>query len=108
MLEIAVVNQIVPDTSKEAVGRRLRLTREARGMNQAVLAKVLHVSPQKWNTYERGVAMIQPPLLAQFCALTGSTSDWIYLESMATLPMALAQKINELIEAEEQARAYEA
>lgn len=100
MEEIADMNQTVPDTSKLAVGRRLMLTREARGWSQVQLANLLKVSPQKWNTYERGVAMIQPALLAKFCAISGATSDWILLDSMTMLPMALNAKINEIIERE--------
>lgn len=82
------------DTSRAAIGRRLRETREALGMNQASFARLVKISPQAINNYERGY---QRPHLDQaflICRATGATLDWIYMGDPSGLPGRIFQKID--------------
>nr|WP_284392827.1 helix-turn-helix transcriptional regulator [Devosia yakushimensis] len=83
----------MPDTSNQAIGRRLVAVREARGHLQATMAKLMDVSYQRWGNYERGERFPPPDLLARFWQLTGATSDFILFGHMNGLPYELAEKL---------------
>ena len=83
----------MPDTSNEAIGRRLIAVREARGLRSAAMARMMDMSTQRWGGYERGRNIPPPNVLARFWQLTGATSDYILFGVMAGLPMDLAQRL---------------
>lgn len=78
-----------PDTSNEAIGRRLAEVREARGLHASALARMMEMSPQRWGSYERGRTIPPPQVLARFWQLTGATSDYVLFGSMTGMPMEL-------------------
>lgn len=86
----------LPDTSPQAIGRRLATVRAARGLNQSALARALEVSPQRWGQYERGERMVPPDMLARFWQLTGATADYILFERLDGLPFELATRLVDL------------
>jgi len=83
----------MPDTSNEAIGRRLIAVREARGLHSSAMARMMDMSTQRWGGYERGRNVPPPMVLARFWQLTGATSDYILFGVIAGLPMDLAQRL---------------
>lgn len=78
------------------VGSRLQTTRIALGKTQADLARVLLISPQRWNNYERGARPIDIEFAIRLCERFGVTLDWLYRGIVAGLPFELAQRVEEL------------
>lgn len=90
------MGNLPPDTSKDAIGRRLVAARTARGLNGATTAQRLGLSPQRYGNYENGRSIMPPDVLARFWQLTGATSDYVLFARIETLPMELADKIREI------------
>ena len=69
-----------PD-SVDAVGERLRLTREASGYpgrKQAEFARFVQISENAWNHYELGRRLIPPHEALKLRRKVGASLDWIY------------------------------
>lgn len=81
--------QFEPDTSKQAVGNRLRAIRMARGWESGYIAQLVGVLPQSWSNYESGKAYPSYPTIAKVWRLTGATSDFILLGNPAGMPHEL-------------------
>jgi transcriptional regulator with XRE-family HTH domain len=80
----------------DAIADRLRLIREAKGLIQASMARLVGITPQEWNNWERGRDRISLEKAIQVCAATGASLDWIYRGDMKGLPLDLATRIQEL------------
>jgi transcriptional regulator with XRE-family HTH domain len=78
------------------VGNRLQLTRIALGKSQAELARVLLISPQRWNNYERGARPIDIEFAIRLCERFSLTLDWLYRGQMGGLPFELAQRLGSI------------
>lgn len=78
------------------VGNRLQMTRLALGKSQADLARVLLISPQRWNNYERGARPIDIEFAIRLCERFGLTLDWLYRGQMGGLPFELAQRLGSI------------
>jgi len=81
--------QFEPDTSKEAVGNRLRAIRMARGWESGFTAQLVGVLPQSWSNYEAGKAYPSFATIAKLWQLTGATSDFILFGNPAGMPHGL-------------------
>lgn len=81
--------------SKEAIGKRLALTREILGLTQAEFADLCNISRNTYNQYERGVN--RPPIDAGLVIRdkAGISLDWIYAGDPSTLRWDIANKIKE-------------
>ena len=82
--------------SKAAIGKRLQLTREVLGFNQADFADRCGIARNTYNQYEMGVN--RPPVEAalKLRELFGLTLDWIYAGDSSALKYELADKIKGL------------
>jgi len=60
-----------------AIGRRLRLAREAAGLTQAQVAERLDITEQAYSRYESG-CRITAEDLARVAALLGRPIEWFY------------------------------
>lgn len=78
------------------VGSRLQMTRIALGKTQAELARVLLISPQRWNNYERGARPIDIEFAIRLCERFSITLDWLYRGQMGGLPYELAQRLGSI------------
>lgn len=79
-----------------AVGTRMKKIRMAKGIkNQTVMAALMGVQPNRYNNWEKGVALITAPDAIVFCAKTGATLDYIYRGETAALPLNLATALEE-------------
>jgi transcriptional regulator with XRE-family HTH domain len=86
-------------TSLEAIGRRLRLFRQARGFTQAQLARISGLSSQSINNYEgarRRISLDQAFKLHT----VGARIEYLYLGDEAHLPADVLTKIRALEHAE--------
>jgi len=63
---------------KIAVGRRLRIAIEAKGLTQAQVCRELNESTTKLGNWLRGDNYPEPWFVARFCTRYGITTDWIY------------------------------
>lgn len=75
---------------RKAIAERLKLTREALGLNQAAFARLTGIEPQAINNYETGLRGISVDQAIKICAATGVSLDWIYRGLSAGLPINLA------------------
>lgn len=85
----------MPDTSGEAIGKRLVAVREARGYLQGFLVQLLDTSQQRWSNYEKGNRVLPNDLLYKFCKVTGATTDFVLFGEMSGMPMDLVQILRE-------------
>src|SRR5689334_17068192 len=84
------------DRSLREIGERLRLTREALGLNQTVFARKAKVALSAYNQYEKGKMR---PAIDQAIKIRDAhrlTLDWIYLGDNSGLAAALADAIKTL------------
>lgn len=82
--------------TKDAIGKRLQLSREALGVSQSEFADRCEIARNTYNQYEKGVN--KPPVDAalKMRELYGLTLDWIYAGDPSTLRHEIADKIREL------------
>lgn len=74
---------------RRVVGARLGAFREARKKSQAEFARLMDISPQRWNNYETGRRPVEISFAIELCRY-GLTLDYLYRGEMAGLPMDLA------------------
>ncbi len=79
--------------SKEAIGKRLQLSRDALGFQQGDFADRLGIARNTYNQYEKGVN--KPPVEAAMKMRQefGLLLDWIYAGDPSGLRLDLADKI---------------
>ncbi len=63
---------------RRLMAARLKAARLAYMENGAEMARVLGVTPQTLNSYERGRNFPDEQFLVRFCNLTGCPTDWIF------------------------------
>jgi transcriptional regulator with XRE-family HTH domain len=86
----------VGEKSIAAIGRRLRLTREAMGLSQSEFAQRAGLSKNSYNQYEKGK---QRPSLESAISLAETyriTLDWIYLGDNSGLKWELVEAMKKL------------
>jgi len=82
------------NSSAEAVGRRIRILREAKGWpGQGPFAALLDVSQSRLSNWETQGFMIPPDMAVKLCSLTGATTDYIYRGDLSGLSASLIQAI---------------
>jgi transcriptional regulator with XRE-family HTH domain len=84
------------ELSAKAVGERMRKIRMAKGIvSQTVMAALMGVTANRYNNWEKGVALITAPDAVVFCLKTGATLDYIYRDDPAALPLNLATLLDD-------------
>lgn len=83
------------------MGRRIVLARAARGYHQAAFARLLELSPQSLNSYEKGTTAPSFFIIAKVWQLTGATADYLLLGKMDGMP---AELVRGIVEAEKAPR----
>lgn len=79
---------------RRLMAARLKAARLAYMENGAEMARVLGISPQTLNAYERGRNFPDEQFLVRFCNLTGCPTDWILRGRMtATMSADMAARI---------------
>jgi len=89
------MSDLLPDTSKSAIGERLAAIRKARGLTFGALAQAIDISPQRWNNYEQGRSVPPPDVLSKLWQVTGATSDYVLFGRMDGLPAELYRMLME-------------
>ncbi len=80
------------------IGRRLRRTREAMKLNQAMFCRLVGIQQQAWNNYERGLRRISLDQALRVCKVTGVSLDWIYRGIAAGLPVNIINGLQEQLD----------
>jgi DNA-binding XRE family transcriptional regulator len=80
----------------EAIGKRLRITREALRQTQAAFCKAAQVSPSAYNQMEKGGTRPSIDAAIGLCDAHGLSLDWIYLGDKAGLRHGLVRAIEAL------------
>ncbi len=79
---------------RRLMAARLKAARLAYMENGAEMARVLGVTPQTLNSYERGRNFPDEQFLVRFCNLTGCPTDWIFRGLMsAAMSAEMAARI---------------
>jgi transcriptional regulator with XRE-family HTH domain len=76
-----------------SVSARLKQTREALGLSQAAWCRLVGITAQAWNNYEKGTNLISLQPAIKVCIATGVSLDWIYRGLRSGLPHELAGKL---------------
>jgi transcriptional regulator with XRE-family HTH domain len=82
--------------SRDAVGLRLRLTREALGLTQDEFARRAGLAANTYNQYEKGKNMPMLEAGHALCDAYNLTLDWIYRDDQSGLKYELADAIRVL------------
>ena len=82
------------DSFAVEVGRRLAAVRAAAGFSQIEFARRLGLpTAANLSNWENGWSMLAPHYIPQILALTGATSDYLYLGDTIQLPRSLYEKL---------------
>jgi transcriptional regulator with XRE-family HTH domain len=76
------------------IGRRLTAMRVALRLTQAQVCRDIHINPNTWNQYEKGVREIPPLIAIRLRKRYGVTTDWIYDGDRTMLPTILDRQLN--------------
>lgn len=82
-----------PVNDIDAIGTRLRVTREALGWTQVEMCRRTGIKEQAWNNYEQGRRRIAIDQAYKVVVATGVSLDWIYWGSTLTLPARIDRKL---------------
>jgi transcriptional regulator with XRE-family HTH domain len=77
-------------------GERLRLAREALGLQAKDVCDAINVRPNTYSQWENGTNLADVTAMVRFRDRWGIPLDWIYADDMAMVPNHVAQKIKEL------------
>ena len=80
-------------TSKEATGRRLRLTRRALDLESGAFASAAGIAKNTYSQYESGERMPKLEFALRLCDRFELTLDWIYRGDPSGLKYSLADQI---------------
>lgn len=90
--------------SKEAIGYRIKVAREAAGMTQEQLAEAIGRSTQFVSTIERGVAGPSIETVIRLCSVLHTTSDYLLRAIRPVVSVdTIAMKLSGLSKAQLQA-----
>ena len=86
-------------SSLEEIGARLRITREALGHTQVMMAKLMGsiTNGQAWENYENGRRRISIDHALALCQTCRLTLEWIYQGQSHNLPPDLRAEIERLM-----------
>lgn len=84
-----------------AVAHRLRLTREALGIEQGQFADRLGFERNRYNQYDTGARALTLIPAIKICDEFGVTLDWLFRGDISGLPFGLATRISELAKTKE-------
>ena len=85
-------------TGKQAIGRRLELTRQVVGLQQNEFCERAGIATNAYNQYERGKKRPSLDNAIKLCLTYALTLDWIYLGNDDALRYSLANAIKALKE----------
>ena len=77
----------------EAVGERLRLSRQALGLSQVDFAQRAGIAANTYNQYERGRKLPSIANANALCDAHGLTLDWLFRDDASNLAYKLASAI---------------
>ena len=78
---------------KQQVGERLRIAREALGLEQRELAAQFEIDHTKLSHWERGRHYPAPAFIARLWERHRIPADWIYLGEVSGVPHRLADSL---------------
>ena len=84
------------ETSRIAIGERLRLTRMALGLSQAEFCRGAELETNTYNQYEKGRNQIRLDMAIRLVRAYRITLDWIYLGDPSNIPSGIHDKIRAL------------
>lgn len=70
-------NPSVAERLKE-IGRRITQAREALGLSQVEVCRMIEVGETTWNNWEQGKRRPDPLVMVRFAENYGITLDWVY------------------------------
>ena len=90
-----MAHQPMDPTSIAEIGRRLELTRQALGLTQVMMGRLMGAvsNGQAWGNYESGKRRISVDHALALSQNLGLPLDWIYQGRMVNLPPELRDKI---------------
>jgi transcriptional regulator with XRE-family HTH domain len=90
-----MAHQPTDPTSIAEIGRRLELTRQALGLTQVMMGRLMGAvsNGQAWGNYESGKRRISVDHALALSQNLGLPLDWIYQGRMVNLPPELREKI---------------
>jgi len=90
-----MAHQPIDPTSIAEIGRRLELTRQALGLTQVMMGRLMGAvsNGQAWGNYESGKRRISVDHALALSQNLGLPLDWIYQGRMVNLPPELRDKI---------------
>ena len=100
-----MAHQPIDPTSIAEIGRRLELTRQALGLTQVMMGRLMGAvsNGQAWGNYESGKRRISVDHALALSQNLGLPLDWIYQGRMVNLPPELREKIQHfMLEAQPQ------
>lgn len=83
----------------DAVGDRLRLSRQALGLSQVEFSQRAGIAANTYNQYERGKKLPSINNAVAICDAHGLTLDWLFRDDPGNLPYKLASAIQALKDA---------
>ena len=83
----------LPPNSKEAIGRRLQLTRRALGLTPGTFASGAGIPKNTYSQYESGTRTPALLFAVKLCDRFELTLDWIYRGDPSGLKYTLAEQI---------------
>lgn len=83
----------IDEYSARAIGIRLRITREAIGLNQVKFARAAGLSAAAYNQLEKGKSRPSIDAAIRLCKAHRLTLDWIYMGDNSGLVAWLAELI---------------
>ena len=75
------------------VGNRVVMLREAKGVRQGQLAKLIGISPQRLSNYERGERPLDIELAILICDRLAGTLDYLYRGNHAGLAFEIIRRL---------------
>jgi len=94
-----MAHQPIDPTSIAEIGRRLELTRQALGLTQVMMGRLMGAvsNGQAWGNYESGKRRISIDHALALTRTLGVSLDWVYQGQMVNLPPELREKIQRLM-----------
>ncbi len=82
------------DPMREDAGRRLNQLRIAKGFaTKRAFAQVIGVEEDRYDKWEKGLALIPPAIVLTLVQRFGITSDWLYFGNESGLTVVLQQDL---------------
>lgn len=82
--------------SAKSLARRLKITREAIGLQPAEICRRIKIGASAWSMFENGDRRITLNVANKLCDEFGLSLDWIYRNNPAQLPHELRMKMQQI------------